>query len=598
MKCLILDRNPKIADDKMQIKRKWLPENPSAYIIDKYIYSIEASSFHWIKQNNPEIDIDMLPFETITNTKLMKNYDVIFLFNHGLSDAMPFWKNDTNKFVNAWKNLGNRAYPSYELANFVLDKCSYYEYLNKNDIKTADTFCIDLKKPFNIQYKKLRSFLKNKEIEKLFIKPVGGDSGVGTSTHQTPFNTLEKSLAKSKTNGWNKLVVQRFMNFSTHDSPEYKCLYVGGKLQYIVKTFRLGYFDGIIMPNSKWTHLKTLDTLSKKVIKLFEKWANVTIPFGRVDWGYDKNSKEFFLNEFEHAGGTYGEELVHQEKILSPSQWKVDVQLGKAIVKFVSTNYLLDNPFVFRKYIKNASTKNIIRLQTAALKEKKLSLLSIINSNNMNNIKTKKTNNQFINQYKKYFEEFKKKNPTSIGNATKLVSYKLYSLINKKHLLGNTNIIQKIYMTPKKFIEIKKSEISKSSLKDFNNCVQWPHLTMMLYPDYNIGSCHEYSVLKAMVYYKENRNFKVKLIIGKNSMLSHLDINSTKKEPTYTDFIILTLFHAFRTYQVLKYLQKDSKKLKILQNLVYSCVLSCVNDENIANKFVRFLLTRKQLYLL
>jgi hypothetical protein len=126
------------------------------------------------------------------------------------------------------------------------------------------------------------------------------------------------------------------MNFSTHNSPEYKCLYVGGKLMYIVKTFRLGYFNGMIFPtNNWWPHTKKLDKLCKKVIKLFEKKMNTSIPFCRVDWGYDKANKRFFLNEFEHAGGTYGEDSVHQRKFLNVKDWNVDVMLAKAIVKFI-----------------------------------------------------------------------------------------------------------------------------------------------------------------------------------------------------------------------------------------------------------------------
>lgn len=332
MKFAILDRNPKIADDKMKIKRTWLPKNPSAYKDDAGRYSVEASSFHYLKKKHPEVDMDLLPFEDITDLKKMKKYKKIFIFNHGLSDERPFWKNNATKYKKAWKALGSRVWPSYAFASLILDKCAYYKFLQSKKVVTADTFCF--KK--NSKLANLKKFIKGRKIRKVFIKPVGGNSGVGTSTHEEPFEGLNGAIQKGQEEGWNKLVIQRFMNFSTHDSPEYKCLYVGGELQYIVKTFRLGFFEGVIMPNDTWwPHLKKVDMMSRRVIQMFEKRTRAPIPFCRVDWGYDKQNKRFFLNEFEHAGGTYGEDMVHNQKQLTPKTWQVDVKLAQAILKVI-----------------------------------------------------------------------------------------------------------------------------------------------------------------------------------------------------------------------------------------------------------------------
>ena len=335
----ILDRDPKIADDKMKIKRTWLPDSPSTYPTGdkqniKGSYSVEVSSYYYIKKYHNEINIELIPWERITDQNFMKKYDKVFIFNHGLSDAIPFWKSKTKAYVRGWKNLGDRAWPSFKFASFVLDKCKYYRFLKSKKIKTADTFCIKSKK--NVP--DLKRFLNRKKIDKIFIKPIGGNSGLGTSSHDRPFHNLDNTLTKRFINNkFKKLVVQRFMNFSTHDSPEYKCLYVGGKLQYVVKTFRLGFFNGIIFPTDKWwKHMNKIDILSKKVIRLFSEKMKTEIPFCRVDWGYDKLSKNFFLNEFEHAGGTYGEEIIHKLKVVNPKKWTVDVELAKAIVKFVA----------------------------------------------------------------------------------------------------------------------------------------------------------------------------------------------------------------------------------------------------------------------
>ena len=338
----ILDRNPKIADDKMRIKRPWMPlmntGGPSSYNTKDYVYSLEVSAYYYILQKKKQgyfkdIHIELIPWERIVDTKYISKFDKVLIFNHGLSDAMPFWKNKTAVYMKAWKDLGERAWPSFKFASFVLDKCEYYSYLQNNCIVTADTHCIESLKDMS----KLQKFLDNRKINKIFIKPVGGNSGVGTSTHVRPYTNLKDTLTtRFQKNKWEKLVVQRYMNFSTHDSPEYKCLYVGGKLMYIVKTFRLGYFNGMIFPtNNWWPHTRKIDALNKKVIKLFSKKMNTDIPYCRIDWGYDKANKRFFLNEFEHAGGTYGEDSVHQRKVLKPNQWNVDIMLAKAIVKFI-----------------------------------------------------------------------------------------------------------------------------------------------------------------------------------------------------------------------------------------------------------------------
>lgn len=336
-KVCILDRNPKIADDKMRIKRPWLPKvnsgGPSSYNTKDYIYSLEVSSFYYIKRYYKNIDIDLVPWEKIVDKRFMSKYDKILIFNHGLSDALPFWKDNTKLYLQSWADLGNRAWPSFQFASFVLDKCKYYEFVAKNGILTADTHCVQSVN----NLPNLKAFLNERKIDKIFIKPVGGDSGIGTSTHERPFHNLKNTLKKRfNDDKWNKLVVQKFMNFSTQNSPEYKCLYVGGKLMYIVQTFRLGFFHGIIFPTDDWwPHLKKIDTLSKKVLKLFEKKLKTDIPYCRIDWGYDKLHKQFFLNEFEHAGGTYGEDTVHTLKRVNVKDWNVDVALAKAIVKFI-----------------------------------------------------------------------------------------------------------------------------------------------------------------------------------------------------------------------------------------------------------------------
>ena len=333
MKICILERNPIYALDKMRIKRTWMPSrNISTYNLDNYVYSLEVSTFYYIKKNYPDIEIDLLSWESILNNKLMKKYDRIYIFNHGLSDAKTLWTTNTKEYISAWKKLGNRAYPSFKIANFILDKCKYYELLNKNNIQTADTFCLEKVN----KIKNLKNFLNKQKINKLFIKPIGGNSGRGTSVHERPFKDLKKTidhlLTKDK---WNKIAIQQYMNFSTKTNPEFKCIFANGKLMYIVKTYNLGFFFGLLDKNDD--KYDELVNLCNKVIELFEKTMKTYFLFCRIDWGFNSKTKQFFLNEFEHAGGTYGEELVHDIKTLSQREWMVDKELALAIIQNIKT---------------------------------------------------------------------------------------------------------------------------------------------------------------------------------------------------------------------------------------------------------------------
>lgn len=333
MKIAILDRNPEIADDKMVFKRSWMPaSNPSSYKTNRYIWSPEVSTAYYLMKN-AKFDVELIQWENITDYKKMDSYDFVYIFNHGLSDIVPFWKNKSDSYVRGWKRLGNRVWPNYKLANFVLDKCKYYKYLNTQGIPTAETYCVKTNKELH----EIVTKIKSNKLSKVFVKPVGGNSGTNTSSHSTPFKKLQpeiKKLLNSKK--YPKIVVQRFMNFSTEDSPEFKCVFIGHELQYVVKTHILGHFLGVIRPNDKSQQLKDILKICKKVIKAFEeKFGKLVIC--RVDVAYDKQHQRYFLNELEHAGGTYGDDLIHYNKLFSTREWKFDSNLGKEIIKHVSS---------------------------------------------------------------------------------------------------------------------------------------------------------------------------------------------------------------------------------------------------------------------
>ena len=330
-KIAILDRNPAYSDEKMVTQRSWITDlgNPSSYNTKQFVYSPEVSTYFYLRRYYKQYKFDLLQFEDITNKNKMKSYDHIFIFNHGLSDAFPIWKNKTNAYTKAWKELGKKVTPSYNVANFILDKCEYYALMNRHGIKTAKTFCITNIK----QYDNLINFVNINNIKKVFLKPIGGDSGRNTSAHNAPYKNLKHTLTDLLTR-WKKVVIQEFMEFSTTENPEYKCLFVGNKLQYIVKTFKLGEIRGLIMPHENWHHMKTVKSICNKVIKLFNSHMKTQLTHMRIDLGYDSTSKTFFLNEIEHAPGTYGDLLIQLGE-LTENEWKIDSAWAKEVIKII-----------------------------------------------------------------------------------------------------------------------------------------------------------------------------------------------------------------------------------------------------------------------
>jgi len=327
IKVAILERDPRIADNRMVFKRSWMPvSNPSSYTTNNYVWSPEVSTAYYIKKYGKNIDLDLITWETITDYKHMKKYDKVFIFNHGLSDIVPFWKDNANKYINAWKHLGNKVWPTYNLAEFVMDKCKYYKYLQNKNIPTAETYCVKTDKQIQL----ITNKLKKNNINKIFVKPVGGNSGTNTSIYHNPYNGLPNEI-KRLTQKYPKVVIQRYMNFSTEDSPEYKCIYVGHKLQYIIKTHILGHFLGVIKGNDKSKKVRIIKSLCLKVINAFEDKHGKLI-MCRVDVAFDNKYKRFFVNELEHAPGTYGDDLIHYHSKFSTREWKFDSNLALEII--------------------------------------------------------------------------------------------------------------------------------------------------------------------------------------------------------------------------------------------------------------------------
>lgn len=242
----------------------------------------------------------------------------------------------------------------------------------------------------------------------------------------------------------------------------------------------------------------------------------------------------------------------------------------------------------------NVSKAQRFKLKNYAINRKVLSIASLLNDiPDYTKMRYKYKHNPYVKLYEKFYTNYTDGDYTSIGNAAKLMSFYFYSLIPKEDLLGN-NLKN---FRGQRFSKILTKDIDEKVLKRFKKIRQWPHLTLMLFPKFNSGSCHDYTLLRAMVLEQQNVNYKLEISTGTNTLLSHMNLRKMRspRKPhcKHLYFLLMTLFHAFRTHQTLKYITKSSKKMRTLENTLYSIILSCTNNETLTLNLLQYLLTRR-----
>tara|TARA_B110000977_G_scaffold201529_1_gene296650 strand:- start:3780 stop:4613 length:834 start_codon:yes stop_codon:yes gene_type:complete len=242
----------------------------------------------------------------------------------------------------------------------------------------------------------------------------------------------------------------------------------------------------------------------------------------------------------------------------------------------------------------NVSIAHRLRLRNYASNQRVLSIASLLNNvPNFSKKKYKYRQTSIVKMYTKYSKQYANGDYTAIGNATKLISFYLYGLIPQKDLLGK-NLTNFKHQS---FSKIAKSDINEKKIKSFKKNRQWPHLTLMLYPKYNRGSCHDYTLLRAMLFERQHKSYKLEISTGTNTFLSHMNVRKIDSKRTTIQkkmsFILMTLFHTFRTYQTLKYVTKSKLKIKSLENTIYSILLNCTQSEMLALALLQYFLTRR-----
>ena len=284
----------------------------------------------YIRYMYPDVKVSVFTRNSFKNTE---KCDIVFL---GFEEiTLPFKKlvlqkkqqGEFDAYMKSLKKITN-LYPKLPFAEFIVDKCRYYRWLDSIDIKVSPTLCVKLGEKTSPTYVKQR--LRPKEWNKVFVKPLPGAEG----TNVRSFNAnnlrykkgnLNHHIEYLKNRGFTKVVAQKFMeNFATAEHPELRTFWVGNEYQYTIETTGAGYDWNVRkspIPNS--LYLKC-----KKVLKhLAEKFRQELI-ITRLDWGYDKGS--FFLNEIEYAPGTFAE-------MFPGNKWKLDKKIGDRIIKIART---------------------------------------------------------------------------------------------------------------------------------------------------------------------------------------------------------------------------------------------------------------------
>lgn len=246
-----------------------------------------------------------------------------------------------------------------------------------------------------------------------------------------------------------------------------------------------------------------------------------------------------------------------------------------------------------RKQSVNISAKNRYKTIDYAVMRKVLSIATILDKVPSYQRKFTLYNSNIVKKYTHYFELYNDGDYTAIGNAAKIISFYLHSLLPKRNMIGNNLEL----FHGKTFKTIKKSDVSLKVLRQFKKIRQWPHLSLMLFPEQNNGSCHDYTLLRAMYMESQNQNYKLEVSTGTNTLLSHVNLRKTKsvvkKSMKITNFLLLTLFHTFRTHQTLKYITKSPKKMRKLENALLNIVYSCTQDLGYTYNVVQYILTRR-----
>lgn len=294
--------------------RPWLPNTNKD--IDP-----ETAVFYYLKYKYPTLKIDVFNINNLHKLDY-KKYDKVFaLFLELVLPSLKLKKEKYNKFLDNMSKIPNLV-PKFSFIKFIANKCVYTSWLKRNNFPILNTTC---KKTKQLKLKYFNKLQKSKTIK--FLKP--SPSAESKNTFILKHNTEQKNIKKyiNKISKYNNLVIQNYVkSFGTVKNQELKTYWLNTDFVYSIKVIGsgMGYGEQKVIKRKPSAFI--MATCKKILNKLCKKFKTPMI-ITRIDWGL--NGNKLFINEIEHAPGTYAE--------LFDKEWSVDRKIGDRLFKLIST---------------------------------------------------------------------------------------------------------------------------------------------------------------------------------------------------------------------------------------------------------------------
>jgi hypothetical protein len=227
-----------------------------------------------------------------------KDFDLIW-------SGITYWsanyvdRNQWKEFVKKAKTFKNKLVPTLKWNTYADDKCLVYKELNKKlKIPMTETVC--KKKTAVTSNKQILDLMKRYKWKRAFLKPIPSAGGRDTyNTERETGNSTNITMRKyikdvTKMKDVDSIVVQKFQeDFATTKHPEVRTIWVNDKVVKIARTTGMGHLVSLkdSIPKSNQIYKE-----SSRIIKYLSKYNLVMF---RLDWGYDKSTKQHFFNEIQ-----------------------------------------------------------------------------------------------------------------------------------------------------------------------------------------------------------------------------------------------------------------------------------------------------------
>ena len=292
---------------KKSIAKKFLPYGNELHI--------DVAIASHIKQNYPDIKVDIILAKEISRTRLQKN-DVNFYIGYDCLNAInndPFIKKfSTDKGIDElyqiFRDKSCKLFPPFEHSNFTWNKKLYMTKYSKNKLPIPQS--IFFKQSNNIL--KLLNQIKSYKWNDFIIKPIGATTAFGFKKFKlsecTEFPTIISKYLEEN-NQYKEFICQKFISgFDKYG--EIKMMWINGEYSYAVNIKRKnlsGQNENVVFVKDKKV-LQECKKIGEKALVLFPpiivNKKKVKPVFVRTDFACclddDDKSKKYYLNEVEN----------------------------------------------------------------------------------------------------------------------------------------------------------------------------------------------------------------------------------------------------------------------------------------------------------